>query len=68
MRRVREHTIHLPLNYSDGEPIEPEKIKRVREDLIAFFASFVVPNEKSWRNEGVRCAGDHEVRNPHNRQ
>lgn len=52
--RLSEHTIHLPLNYSDGEPIEPEKIRLVREDLFALFGSFVVPYRRAWKYDGRR--------------
>lgn len=51
---MRQHTIHLPLRYSDGEPIEPEEIKRVRQDVIALFGSFVVPYRKAWKYDGVQ--------------
>ena len=37
---MRKCKIHLPLTYGNGEPIEPEKIKHVREELIAAFDSF----------------------------
>lgn len=45
--------IHLPLNYSDGQPIEEEKIRRVHEELVAAFGSFAVPDRKAWRYDGV---------------
>jgi len=46
--------IHLPLSYSNGEPIEQEKIKRVREELVAAFGSFAVPYRRTWRYDGVK--------------
>jgi hypothetical protein len=46
---MRKYEIHLPLNYTDGEPIEQEKIKRVRDELLAVFGSFAVPNRKAWK-------------------
>ncbi len=52
-RRIRKCEIHLPLNYSDGEPIEQEKIRRVSEELVAAFGSFTVPYRRSWRYDGL---------------
>jgi hypothetical protein len=51
---MRKYDIHLPLNYSDGEPIEQEKIMRVREELVAAFGSFAVPDRKAWKYDGVK--------------
>ncbi|HEY5073511.1 MAG TPA: hypothetical protein VII34_02365 [Pyrinomonadaceae bacterium] len=51
---MRKYEIHLPLNYSNGEPIEQEKINRVREELVAAFGSFAVPNRKAWKYDGLR--------------
>jgi hypothetical protein len=51
---MRKYEIHLPLNYSDGEPIEQEKISRVRDELVNAFGSFVVPDRKTWKYDGVR--------------
>ena len=51
---MRKCDIHLPLNYSDGEPIEQEKIKHVCEELIAAFGSFAVPDRRAWKYDGVR--------------
>jgi hypothetical protein len=51
---MRKYEIHLPLNYSDGDPIEQEKIRSVRDELVNAFGSFVVPDRKTWRYDGVR--------------
>ena len=51
---MRKCDIHLPLNYRDGEPIEQEKIGRVREELIAAFGSFAVPDRRAWKYDGVK--------------
>jgi len=51
---MRKYEIHLPLNYSDGQPIGHEKIKRVREELLAMFGSFAVPYRRSWKYDGAR--------------
>src|SRR5216684_100416 len=52
---MRQYEIHLPLSYDDGEPIEQEKIKRVRDELVNVFGSFTVPDRKTWKYDGVRC-------------
>lgn len=51
---MRKYEIHLPLNYSDGEPIEQEKIRSIRDELVNAFGSFVVPDRKTWKYDGVR--------------
>lgn len=50
---MRQYEIHLPLSYDDGEPIEQAKIRRVRDELVAVFGSFAVPNRRAWRYDGV---------------
>ena len=52
---MRKCDIHLPLNYSDGKPIEQEKIDHVREELLAEFGSFTGPYRRSWRHDGQQC-------------
>jgi hypothetical protein len=51
---MRKYEIHLPLNYSNGEPIEQDKIKRVRDELVAAFGTFAVPDRKTWKYDGVK--------------
>lgn len=46
---MRKYEIHLPLNYSDGQPIERGKMRRVREELLRVFGSYLVPDERSWK-------------------
>ena len=55
MKRMRKCEIHLPLNYSDGQPIEQEKIRSVRDELVKVFGSFTVPDRKTWKYDGVGC-------------
>jgi len=55
MKRMRKCEIHLPLNYSDGQPIEQEKIKSVRDELVKVFGSFTVPDRKTWKYDGAGC-------------
>jgi hypothetical protein len=52
---MKKCDIHLPLNHSDGEPIDQEKIMRVREELVAAFGPFVAADRRAWRYDGVRC-------------
>jgi len=49
-----KYEIHLPTNYSDGQPIEHETIRRVREELLATFGSFTVPYRRAWKYDGVK--------------
>ena len=51
---MKKCDIHLPLNYSDGEPIEQEKIIRIREELVAAFGSFAMPDRRAWKYDGVK--------------
>jgi hypothetical protein len=51
---MRKYEIHLPLTYSDGKPIEQEKIRRVREELITIFGSFLMPDRRAWRYDGAK--------------
>jgi hypothetical protein len=51
---MRKYEIHLPLSYSDGEPIEQEKIRNVGDELLNAFGSFVVPDRKTWKYDGLR--------------
>ena len=51
---MRKYEIHLPLTYSDGKPIEQEKMRRVREELLAVFGSFLVPYRRSWKYDGAK--------------
>jgi hypothetical protein len=46
---MRKYEIHLPLTYNDGKPIEQEKMKRVRAELIAIF--WFVPCARSKSQE-----------------
>lgn len=41
------------MTYTDGKPIEQEKMRRVREELIAEFGSFLVPNRRAWKCDGT---------------
>lgn len=36
---MKKYELYLPLKYSDGREIEAEKIKQIREELIAVFGA-----------------------------
>jgi hypothetical protein len=36
---MKKYEIYLPLKYNDGTEIEAEKIKQIREELIAVFGA-----------------------------
>jgi len=39
---MKKYEIYLPLKYNDGKQIEPHKIKKVRQELIAVFGALTV--------------------------
>jgi len=55
---MRKYEIYLPLKYNDGKEIEPEKIKRIREELVSVFGAITVssrssPYQGTWKYGGV---------------
>ena len=50
---MKKYEIHLPLKYGNGKPIEQEKIRHVRDELLAEFGSFTVPHERGWKQNRV---------------
>lgn len=60
---MKRYEIYLPLKYNDGQEIEPEKFKQVREELIAKFGALTVsslsaPYQGTWRYGGVEFIDD----------
>jgi hypothetical protein len=60
---MTKYEIYLPLKYNDGEQIEPEKIKQVREELVAVFGAITVsslsaPFQGTWQYGGVEFIDD----------
>lgn len=60
---MKKYEIYLPLKYNDGKEIEAEKIKRIREELIAVFGALTVssqsaPYQGSWKYGGVNFIDD----------
>jgi hypothetical protein len=42
---MKKYEIYLPLKYNDGTEIEAEKIKQIREELIAVFGALTVSSQ-----------------------
>ncbi len=60
---MKKYEIYLPPKYNDGKEIEPEKIKRIREELIAVFGALTVsslsaPYQGTWKYGGVTFIDD----------
>ncbi|HEU4344228.1 MAG TPA: hypothetical protein VFU31_21940 [Candidatus Binatia bacterium] len=60
---MKKYEIYLPLKYNDGMEIEAEKIKKIREELIAVFGALTVssqsaPYQGSWKYGGVDFIDD----------
>jgi uncharacterized protein YnzC (UPF0291/DUF896 family) len=55
---MRKYEIYLPLKYNDGRDIEPEKIKQIKQELVARFGAITVssrssPYQGNWKYGGV---------------
>ena len=53
---MREYELYVPVNYNDGSPVEPEKIKGIGERLLQQFGGltfFPQRNEGIWRMGSV---------------
>lgn len=60
---MKKYEIYIPLKYNDGQEIEPEKIKQIRQQLIAVFGAITVsslsaPFQGTWRHGGVEFVDD----------
>jgi hypothetical protein len=60
---MKKYEIYLPLRYNDGKEIEPQKLKQIREQLIAVFGAITVsslsaPFQGTWRYGGVEFMDD----------
>ena len=60
---MKKYEIYLPLKYNDGKDIEAEKLKQVREELIAVFGALTVsslsaPYQGTWKYGGVEFIDD----------
>ena len=45
---MKKYEIYLPLKYNDGKDVEPDKIKQVREELIAKLMGSMLAPAKNW--------------------
>ena len=60
---MKKYEIYLPLKYNDGQEIEPEKLKQIRQQLVAVFgavtaSSLSAPFHGTWRYGGVEFVDD----------
>ena len=60
---MKKYEIYLPLKYNDGREVEPEKLKHIREQLVAVFGAITVsslaaPFQGTWRYGGVEFIDD----------
>jgi len=60
---MKKYEIYLPLKYNNGGEIEAEKIKQIREELIAVFGALTVssqsaPYQGTWKYGGVDFIDD----------
>jgi hypothetical protein len=60
---MKKYDIYLPLKYNDGKEIEPQKLKQIRQQLIATFgaltaSSLSAPFQGTWRYGGCEFVDD----------
>jgi hypothetical protein len=60
---MTKYEIYLPLKYNDGNRIEPQKLKEIRQQLIVVFgaltaSSLSAPFQGTWRYGGVEFVDD----------
>jgi hypothetical protein len=60
---MNKYEIYLPLKYNNGAAIEREKIKQIRQQLMAVFGAITIssksaPFEGAWRYGGVEFVDD----------
>lgn len=60
---MKKYEVYLPLKYNDGGEIEAEKLKQIREELIAAFGALTVSSQASpyqgrWKYGGVEFVDD----------
>jgi len=60
---MKKYEIYLPLRYNDGSNVEPEKLKQIRQQLIAVFGAITAsplsaPYQGTWRYGGVEFIDD----------
>jgi len=60
---MNKYEIYLPLKYNNGAAVEREKLKQIRQQLMATFGAITVsslsaPFEGTWRFGGVEFVDD----------
>ncbi len=60
---MKKYELYLPLKYNDGTEVEPEKLKQIRERLVAVFGAVTVsplaaPFQGTWQYGGVEFVDD----------
>jgi len=60
---MNKYDLYVPLKYNNGAAIEPEKLKQIRQQLMAVFGAITVssksaPFEGTWRYGGVEFVDD----------
>jgi len=60
---MKKYEIYLPLKYNDGQEIEPQTLKQIRQQLIAVFGALTAssrsaPLEGTWRYGGFEFVDD----------
>jgi hypothetical protein len=60
---MKKYEIYLPLRYNEGRKIEPQKLKEIRQQLIAVFGALTAssrsaPFQGTWRYKGVEFVDD----------
>ena len=56
-----EYELYLPLNYNDGRPIDPKKLKTLKRRLVDEFGGLTHLRQEQ---EGLWKIGDHTFRDP----
>ena len=60
---MRRYEIYRPLKYNEGKEIEPEKIRRIKQELVEMFGAITVsslssPYQGTWKYGGVEFIDD----------
>src|SRR5215216_2697121 len=60
---MKKYEIYLPRRYNNGKKIEPQKLKEIRQQLVAVFgaltaSSLSAPLQGTWRYGGVEFVDD----------
>ena len=53
---MKKYEIYLPLKYNDGTEIEPEKLKQIRQRLVAVRCHYRQPSYRTVSGHGGTAA------------